>query len=414
MLRRALLVPALVGFVHSQPVANSDSYAPVATADALPIDDLRDVEVPTYTETPGLASAIVFYATETAIAAVQADVTQDPLSQFPAATDVPINAAGEDSSSNNKRGLAVRDACDAQPTIANFYNVNVDDASAFQADPTISSVALAAPTPAGYFNNFQNAPGANSAYAYLGYAVVNSGQTGYDVNWCANQCTSINGCLSFNIYFERDPILEPGAGCENPAAFANIKCSFWGTALDSSTANNLGQWRSNFQVVIAGSNAYTSSTLGGPVTGYNNPPQSLNSSTMNAPLRDCAHTWTYLGYKLLQSGPYNPSLCGAACDAQTAYNAAYPSSSSSSTSDDDDDDSEEPVKCAAFGSYLLSMTNATSTYQLGQMCTLYTSDWDAEAYAVNTLAYDDAVGAMYTYGYSFFYAKEELQPVCQS
>lgn len=125
---------------------------------------------------------------------------------------------------------------------------------------------------------------------------------------------------------------------------------------------------------------------------------------MNAPLRDCSNTWTYLGYKLLQSGPYDPSLCGAACDAQTAYNAAHPSSSTD----------EEPVKCAAFGSYILSMTNATSTYQLGQMCTLYTSDWDAEKYAVNTVSYDDGIGAKYTYGYSFFYAKEELQPVCES
>lgn len=82
MLRRALLVPALVGLARSQPVASSDTYAPVAAPDALPIDDLRNVDVPTYTETPGLASAIVSYATETAIAAVQADVTQDPLSQF--------------------------------------------------------------------------------------------------------------------------------------------------------------------------------------------------------------------------------------------------------------------------------------------------------------------------------------------
>lgn len=88
MLRRALLVPALVGLARSQPVASSDTYAPVAAPDALPIDDLRNVDVPTYTETPGLASAIVSYATETAIAAVQADVTQDPLSQFVSASDL--------------------------------------------------------------------------------------------------------------------------------------------------------------------------------------------------------------------------------------------------------------------------------------------------------------------------------------
>jgi hypothetical protein len=58
---------------------------------------------------------------------------------------------------------------------------------------------------------------------YLGYAVVNSGKTGYDVQWCANECDAKSGCLSFNIYFERDPVVDPGTGCTNPAAFANIK-----------------------------------------------------------------------------------------------------------------------------------------------------------------------------------------------
>lgn len=55
--------------------------------------------------------------------------------------------------------------------------------------------------------------------AYLGYSVVQT----YDVATCAQKCTAKAGCLAFNIYFERDPTLEPGTGCVDPPAFANIK-----------------------------------------------------------------------------------------------------------------------------------------------------------------------------------------------
>jgi hypothetical protein len=224
--------------------------------------------------------------------------------------------------------------------------------------------------------------------------------TGYDVNWCASKCNAISGCLSFNIYFERDPVLDPGAGCTNPAAFPNIKCSFWGSALDLSTATNKGQWRSSFQVGIAGSNGYTSYRLGGPIAGWD-APQSLKTSAMNAPLRDCADTWTYMGFKLFQSGPFDPNLCSAACNAQTAYNIAHPPSTG------------KVPKCAAFGTYILTMTNKTGSYQQGQMCTLYTSNWDKQ-YAVNNAAYDDSIGAKYTYSYSFFYSRPDVQPICKS
>nr|POF02218.1 hypothetical protein CFP56_65483 [Quercus suber] len=331
----------------------------------------------------------------------------------PAVTAVPINAAGEDSDESDdgsnspsatdvaaKRDLDRRTACAPQATISNYYKVNVDSYSSFKADSTIASVALAAPTPSGYFANFKNAVGANSAYSYLGYAIVNGGKTGYDTAWCANKCNAISGCVSFNIYFERDPIVEPGSGCTNPAAFANIKCSFWGAGLDKSTATNYGQYQAQFQVGIAGSNAYTSYKLGGPIDGWSSP-LSLNTSAMNAPLRDCADTWTYMGYKIFQAGPFNPLLCSAACDSQTAYNLANPPSTG------------KAPKCAAFGTYILTLTNKTSSYQQGQMCTLYTSAWDKQ-YAVNNVAYDDSIGAKYTYSYSFFYSKSDIQPICKS
>ncbi|KAI4723998.1 hypothetical protein E4T49_08281 [Aureobasidium sp. EXF-10728] len=411
MLSLLKLAPVFLGLTLAQNAITTDgtTYDVVPTPDAVPVDFLRDVDVPVYTVTPGLDSDIIYYASETAIQAASAQQTESPLSVFPAVTAVPINAAGESdqteasattTSAPSKRGIQARVACAPQATISNYYNVNVDSFSAFAADATIASAASSAPSPSGYFNTFTNAAGASSAYAYLGYAIVNGGKTGYDVNWCASKCNAMNGCLSFNIFFERDPVLEPGSGCTNPQAFPNIKCSFWGSALDLSTATNKGQWRSSFQVGIAGSNGYTSYKVGGPIAGWD-APQSLKTSAMNAPVRDCADTWTYMGFKLFQSGPFDPNLCSAACNSQTAYNLAHPPSTGKAS------------KCAAFGTYILTMTNKTGSYQQGQMCTMYTSNWDKQ-YAVNNVAYDDSIGAKYTYSFSFFYSRPDIQPICKS
>lgn len=222
-----------------------------------------------------------------------------------------------------------------------------------------------------------NLKGASSAYAYLGYSQVKT----YDVASCEAKRTKKTGCIAFNIYFERDPVVEPSfnGNCENLAAFANIKCSFWGSILEDKTANNYGQWRPGFQVGIAGSNAYTSYSVGGPVDGTANSPLSLGTSVMNASLRDCVGTWTYMGYKLYTDSSYDPRLCKAACDAQTAYNAKHAPT-----------DGTNPATCSAFDSYLLTKTNSTGSYLQGQMCTLYTSAWDAK-YAVNTVSYNDAI-----------------------
>jgi hypothetical protein len=174
--------------------------------------------VPTYTIPQGLDSDFVPYSQSDAVAAAADDVQSDPLTVFvsprrttlnlpvarhlprislqPADADTPINSAGEDTTSTSKRniGFERRAACDAKTTIPNFYNVDVSSYANFKADATIASVALNAATPAGYLNNFKNAPGANNAYAYLGYAIVNKGKTGYDTQWCANKCNSISGC----------------------------------------------------------------------------------------------------------------------------------------------------------------------------------------------------------------------------
>jgi hypothetical protein len=417
-----VLLPALASLAFADDTISVSDH-PAPTPDALPLEDLREIPVPTFTVATGVTAQDIPYATASAIADVSSQVAATPLTVFPAATDVPINDAGTDSdvdgnpnvisNSNTKlkrdpRGVArqprKRAACQNQPTIPNFYNVALDSAAAFRADATISSVAVAAKaTPVGYFQNFNNLKGANSAMNYLGYSVVNAGKTGYDVDWCAAKCSAKSGCLAFNIFFERDPTVEPGADCPDPPAFANIKCSFWGSALDDKTAKNTGQWRAKFEVAIAGSNAYTSYKLGGPVTGWLGP-QALGTTAMNAPLWDCTNTWSYLGYKLLQAGSVDPRLCATACDTQSEINSQYPAL-------DADGNAKPAVTCNAFGSYILTKTNATGTYQHGQMCTFYTAYWDKQ-FAVNTGGFDGAADTRYTFSYSAFYGKQGKQPTC--
>lgn len=152
--------------------------------------------------------------------------------------------------------------------------------------------------------------------------------------------------------------MEPGTGCEDPDPLIVVKCTFWGSALDKTTATNDGQWRADFHVVIAGSNGYTSDAIAAPIDGWNEPLK-LNDATMSAPLRDCAGTWTYMGYKLFNDGPYDVNLCAAACDAQNEYNIAHPPTNG-----------DNLALCAAFGSYQLTQNTKSGSKVLGQFCTM--------------------------------------------
>jgi len=418
-MRYSILLPALASLAFAQdPVAVADNPDP--TPDSLPLEDLRDIPVPTYTVATGVLEQDIPYATESAVAVIAAEIAATPLSVFPAATDVPINSAGEaganddeaadanvivNTGSKLKRALTgiarqplrKRGNCQPEgPVSNNFYPIDVSSPEAFKADAHIAEAANKAEPPAGYYQNFKNKPAANSAMNYLGYSVIQSGK--YDVQYCANKCDAKAGCLSFNIYFERDPAIGPNAAdCPNPDGTLRVKCSYWGTGLDEKTLTNPGQWRAKFWVTIAGSNAYTSYKMDGPVSGWTGP-QKLGTNAINAPLYDCENRWSYLGYKLLQAGSVDPTLCAAACDAQTAYNAAHVLTAT------------DPYPCNAFGSYILNKNNATGTYQQGQMCTFYTANWDAK-YAKNTGSSDPSIGAKYTYTHSTFYGKEGVAPL---
>ncbi|KAJ8113044.1 hypothetical protein OPT61_g4740 [Boeremia exigua] len=130
----------------------------------------------------------------------------------------------------------------------------------------------------------------------------------------------------------------------------------------------LSQWRQEFQVVIAGSNGYTKLNKPLPTVQDFNNPASL-SAAINAPLDNGYDT--YNGMRLFNNNPYDPTLCAAACQAQTDYDKAHPNS----------DGSYKP--CNFFTLYILTQNGVP----LGTYCALYTRTWDA-SYATNTGYYD--------------------------
>ena len=205
-----------------------------------------------------------------------------------------------------------------------------------------------------------NKSGSSQQIGYLTYKAYDT----YDVQGCADACNSEQYCRGFNIFFERDPSLEPGPNCPDPASTTNIKCSLYGYPVAGKAATNEGQWREQFQVVIAGSNGYSKLDKPLPsVKDFKDPTSLL--ATISAPLDNGYDT--YNGMRLFNNNPYDPALCAAACQAQTDYDKAHP------------DSNGKYKPCNFFTSYILTQNEVP----LGTYCALYTRTWDS-SYATNT------------------------------
>ncbi|OCK84336.1 hypothetical protein K432DRAFT_414050 [Lepidopterella palustris CBS 459.81] len=331
-MRSISLLVALAAFAAASPFPQD-----------LPIDAIIEAGPPPNVTVPvdGASSEQISYDPSAVISETVAFVTADPLPQ-------------------RKRSLQKRSAT-CTPLPAGSGPVPTPDTpSAFLAYSAFAAAASQAPAPAGYVQTFQNLQASNNANGYLGYKSL----TTYDVSACAKACDGVKGCSAFNIYFERDPALAPGADCLNPNSTTVIKCVYWGGPVTAENAVNKGQWRNNFQVVIAGSNGYVNQTVTN-VPGYKG--TFLNNAAVNAPL-DCNGNDTYMGYKLFNDGaPFDATRCAAACDAQSAYNIAHPPQSG------------PPKICRFFNTYLMEKNGLSQ----GQMCSMYTLAWDS-SYAVNT------------------------------
>ncbi|OCL15259.1 hypothetical protein AOQ84DRAFT_358179 [Glonium stellatum] len=318
----------------------------------------------------GAAAQTVAYDPDLAASSAAAEIVAAPLPQV---------------TQPAKRGMERRAACAAQPTGAGPIP-SPDTAANFLSFPDFAAAASAAPTPSGYSNTFTNLQASNNAYGYLGFTTLSS----YDSLACAAKCNSITGCSAFNLYFERDPTLEPATGCTNPPSTTVIKCVFWGGPVSADNAKNKGQWRNQFQVVIAGSNGYVSNSIA-PQDGYTGPTY-LGTAAINAPL-DCAGGDTFMGSKVFTSGPFDAGLCSAACTAQSQYNLRHPPATGN------------PSTCQFYNTYIL-LKNGVS---VGQYCAMYTQAWNS-TWATNTGQYRGTDKYTIAYSYSFVNSTDPGRP----
>ncbi|TGO13333.1 hypothetical protein BTUL_0071g00100 [Botrytis tulipae] len=300
----------------------------------------------------GITAEVVTYNPTAATSSVAAAVTT---SSAVKATETTLTTKREAGQINARDG-----DCSTQPATIYTGTNPADDPDSFLAYQPFADAANSAATPSGFTRSFVNLKASNNALKYMGFTQLPT----YDTNVCASKCSDIAGCNAFNIYFERDPSVDPGASCTNPSSMTNVKCVFWGGAIDAKTAVNDGQWRSTFRVVIAGSNGYNVNSFPTP-PGYN-PPTSLAGASINAPL-DCNKADTYLGSRFFTDTPFDVSLCTAACDATTAFNVAHPPATGSVQT------------CQFINTYILYLNGVAQ----GQACAMYTDSWDT-SYAVNT------------------------------
>lgn len=143
--------------------------------------------------------------------------------------------------------------CSAEPAGVSGYTTSPDTDTAFQNNPEFASAANSAATPSSYTEVFSNLQAAVIDADYITFDYLQS----YDPGYCAQRCSSsVAGCSSFNIYFERDPTIDPGVNCTNPPSLTYIKCAYYSDCVTQAEATNDGQYCQLFHTVIAGSNAY--------------------------------------------------------------------------------------------------------------------------------------------------------------
>jgi uncharacterized protein YneF (UPF0154 family) len=130
---------------------------------------------------------------------------------------------------------------------------SADTTLAFLEHPEFTRLANQAPQPVNYTRDYVDEHAASfSTTAYLMYLELES----YDPVKCSTQCNDVPVCKAFNIFFERKPTLQLGPNCPTSSSSTAIKCVLWAMQLDRRDATNRGYLNREFEVVIAGSNAY--------------------------------------------------------------------------------------------------------------------------------------------------------------
>lgn len=232
-----------------------------------------------------------------------------------------------------------------------------DTVDAFWSYAPFHKTAQSAVTPKGYIQTFKDLNATVSANSYMGLHTLDS----YNVQGCSEWCDNTTLCTAFNIYIERDPSLNPTSGdaskgeyCPMPSSITNYKCTLWGSGVEAAAADNLGGYRGDFHVVVAGSNGYakTNITVPDKCPGYQ-PPKPCKGGAINKPS-------SYLGSKFFP-GPYNPSVCAAYGQAQTTANKAAVSKGG------------KYLPCNFFNAYMMKRNGKG----MGTYCALYTQAVDS-------------------------------------
>lgn len=121
--------------------------------------------------------------------------------------------------------------------------------SGFMLDTTMTGTAAAQLyPPAGYSTSFRSQMAALFSTNYIGYVQIPS----YNTTLCAQYCNAASTCNAFNIYYERTPQYVPNINCNNPTPLAAVTCALWGDYVYNNTALNIGQYKTDFIVVITG------------------------------------------------------------------------------------------------------------------------------------------------------------------
>lgn len=315
-MRSAIFAAAFAALVAAAP-------APMPQ-NALPIEDMEADFVVAMAATSNLgpqitatADPVDFVASAAAASAVSDDVTAANTGLLTLATATPTTVAVAEkrqatSTSTTTSTTAASSTCPGATQATGAGPVaSPDTASAFLANSVLAASVSAAVAPTGYSNTFTNLNGSSQQIGYLGLYTLNS----YNPALCSAKCDKVSTCMAFNIYFERDPQVNPDSNvCPNPPSTTNIKCTLYGYPISGDRATNTGQYRNNFQVVIAGSNGYVKTLPPPSATNFTNI-ATYGNAAMQAPLDpkyglDSGNTFIL---SKTATDPYSPAICAAYC-----------------------------------------------------------------------------------------------------
>ncbi|OQN98591.1 hypothetical protein B0A48_15854 [Cryoendolithus antarcticus] len=156
-----------------------------------------------------------------------------------------------------------------------------DTLQSFLTDPQFTSLALSAPSASAYAQVFSdlNASNSNANGGSLGYTLLPS----YSPPTCASACDARTGCVAFNLYFQREPSVLIGDGCESQGVASTtwIVCALWSGAVSREGAVNEGEMQGGFGVGVRGSGGWVRDDMASTMSTA--PSAVVDASTTSAP-----------------------------------------------------------------------------------------------------------------------------------